>query len=351
MSERLHLAMPLEVDGWEVIESLEGLSLFDFDGYRDLANNAIAVLHDVQGIWREHQGADGEWSEQATAVMSKVLRLAYNIRQSHQRYGEPLSDRIRSSVGVYGESPISNAQLEAAMAMSSACWALRTLANWLEWFETELYRVRPDLVERIEKQDPEGFAALVERRRGDLVSAESEALEGVRRYLGEADVYLARATGTLREVEALNSVRKKKSEDGKKAGSGNSHPDSVTQTEAVERCDSTVREARKILRNNPKTPLEGPGGVVSRLAKARIYGSRTKIRSNLRSVGILPESTRLKGAALRAAIRSEAEALVDSNPSITEHELLDRIVASKKYGVEATVRNHLTALGLLKSKN
>lgn len=103
MSERLHLAMPLEVDGWEVIESLEGLSLFDFDGYRDLTNDAIAVLHEVQGIWREHRGEDGEWSGQATGVMSEVLRLAYNIRQSHQRYGEPLSDRIRFSVGLYGE--------------------------------------------------------------------------------------------------------------------------------------------------------------------------------------------------------------------------------------------------------
>lgn len=285
MSERLYLAMPLEVDGWEVVESLEGLSLFDFDGYRDLANDAIAVLHDVQGIWREHQGADGEWSEQATGVMSEVLRLAYNIRQSHQRYGEPLSDRIRSSVGVYGESPISNAQLEAAMAMSSACFALRMLANWLEWFETELYRVRPDLVERIEKQDPEGFAALVERRRGDLVSAESEALEGVRRYLGEAGVYLASARGTLRELEALESVRKKKSEEGKRVGEFNRSPKSASQKKKAETRAVIKEKAESILRNRPGVSRRE---VVSALLAAGV-ASRPTIKKHLDDLSLLVE--------------------------------------------------------------
>lgn len=347
MSERLYLAMPLEVEGWEVVESLEGLSLFDFDGYRDLANDAIAVLHDVQGIWREHQGADGEWSEQATAVMSEVLRLAYNIRQSHQRYGEPLSDRIRSSVGVYGESPISNAQLEAAMAMSSACFALRMLANWLEWFETELYRVRPDLVERIEKQDPEGFAALVERRRGDLVSAESEALEGVRRYLGEADVYLARATGTLRETEALDSVRRKQAEEGRKAGGYNRTPESESQKLKADNTARIGKKADEILR---VTPGIKRAELVKKIASA-LDLSGTTVRIRLNELGILQLPVQSKGKARRKEICEEAQALIDSSPSITERELLDRIVASKKYGVEATVRNHLTALGLYKSKN
>lgn len=285
MSERLYLAMPLEVDGWEVIESLEGLSLFDFDGYRDLANDAIAMLHDVQGIWREHQGADGEWSEQATGVMSEVLRLAYNIRQSHQRYGEPLSDRIRSSVGLYGESPISNAQLEAAMAMSSACWALRLLANWLEGFEIELYRVRPDLVERMEKQDPEGFAALVERRRGDSALAETEALEGVRRYLGESGMYLARARGTLREVEALDSVRKKKSEEGKRVGEFNRSPDSVSQKKKAETQAAIKKKAESILRSRPGASRKE---VVSALLAAGV-ASRPTIKKHLDDLNLLTE--------------------------------------------------------------
>lgn len=285
MSERLLITSPLEVDGWEVIESLEELSLFEFDGYRDLSNDAIALLNEVQSMWREHQNADGEWPEHATSTASDVLRLAYNIRQGYQRYGDPLSDRIRSSIGLHSGSPISDGQLEGAMAMASACLALRVLGNWLEVFEIELYRVRPDLVARIESQDKQGFTQLIERRRDDLSASETESLERVHGYLSEASIYLTKAKGTLREKEALASARKKQSQAGEKGGHGNRKADSVAQQKKAATRERIKDAACRVISSRPGISRRD---LVSSLFSADI-ATRPTIKAHLDALGILTE--------------------------------------------------------------
>lgn len=198
MSERLYLAAPLEIDGWEVVECLDSHTLFE--EFSERVDDALSLLREGQSHWREHQ-TDGEWSATAVDTVGEVRRLAYNIRQSFQRYGD-LAACIRSSIGSRDEVSISDAQYVAALSMDRACRVIEILASWLSDFDAALYSVRPDLVELIAEKDPEGFADLLSRRRAECAQGEIDTRESVADYLGEARRYMSQADGIAQKAEA-----------------------------------------------------------------------------------------------------------------------------------------------------
>lgn len=199
MSEHLYIAAPLDVDGWEVIECLESHTLFG--EFAERVDDALSLLREGQSHWREHQTADGEWSATAVDTVGEVRRRAYNIRQSFQRYGD-LAACIRSSIGNSGELGISDAQYVAALAMDRACWVIESLASWLSDFDGALYSVRPDLVELIAENDPDGFADLLARRRAECAQGEIDTRECVADYFGEARRYMSQADEIAQKAEA-----------------------------------------------------------------------------------------------------------------------------------------------------
>ena len=185
MADRLRIAAPLEVDGWEIIEALEEHALFD--EFAERIDTAIGLLHEGQALWREHL-KDGEWSSEAGHTVAEVRRLAYNIRQRIERDSSDLAPCIRWAVGA--SSTVTDSQCVAALAMDRACWALETLARWLADFDSDLHGVSSPDVRALLEESPTAFAGLVETLRGDCAQSEMETRERVADLLGTSRHYM-----------------------------------------------------------------------------------------------------------------------------------------------------------------
>jgi len=288
VSEHLYLAAPLDIEGWEIVECLESHILFkEFD---ERVDDALALVREGQSHWREHQTADGEWSATAADTVGEVRRLAYNIRQSFQRYGGDLAACIRSSIGNSGEGGISDAQYVAALAMDRACRVIETLASWLSDFDGALYSVRPDLVELIAENDPDGFADLLSRRRAECAQGEMDTRESVAELLGEARRYIFIAGAYARPV--LGDIKRAKITAAAKKGGVGSVESRRDKIEKSGRNKAICDAARRLLR----------GGCAERDVTGKIVGTdaalglgRKMIGNILRDEGILFKKTKKKG--------------------------------------------------------
>lgn len=284
MNERLYLAAPLEIEGWEVVECLDSHTLFE--EFAERVDDALSLLHEGQSHWREHQTADGEWSAPAGDAVGEVRRLAYNIRQSFQRYGGDLAACIRSSIGNSGEAGISDAQYVAALAMDRACRVIEALASWLSDFDGVLYSVRPDLVELIAENDPDGFADLLSRRRAECAQGEMDTRESVAELLGEARRYIviadAYACPVLGDIE-----RYRRGAAAKKGGIGSVE----TRRNKIQDSgrNTAICEAARRLLNSGCAEREVVGKI---LGTGAALGLGAKmIRNILQTEGILEKKT------------------------------------------------------------
>ncbi|WP_141133408.1 hypothetical protein [Pseudomonas segetis] len=183
-----YLASPLDIEAWEVIETLEQYVLYD--EFAERIEYALQLLEEGQRHWQEHQSPDGEWSEISIMVVSEVRRLSYNISQKLQISDLDIAACIRSTVGISSESNVSNSQCMAALAIDRACRAIETLGKWLADFQQEFHTTSPETLDAIARESPDDFEALINEPRREWAQVEMETRENTAEILGNARHYL-----------------------------------------------------------------------------------------------------------------------------------------------------------------
>lgn len=284
LSSPYYLAAPLEIEEWEVIETLEQYVLYD--EFAERIDYALQLLEEGQRHWQEHQSPDGEWSEISIKVVSEVRLLSYNISQKLQFSDLDIAACIRSTVGISSESNVSNSQCMAALAMDRACRAIETLGKWFADFQQEFHTTSPKTLDAIARESPDDFEVLINKPRREWAQAEMEARENTAEILGNARHYLTLAAVYASPI--LSGAEKIKiSAAARKRGlsSAEQRQDAVT-----ERNDKICAEARRLRKNgvvekdlvrmiaNSATAEKEPGG-------AKL--SKKQIRNILKAGGIL----------------------------------------------------------------
>ncbi|MFU4908335.1 hypothetical protein ACM7ZU_12400 [Pseudomonas aeruginosa] len=288
MDNRLYLNAPLEIEGWEIVETLEHLTLFC--EFRERIEDALELIQFGQKHWQGHMHHDGEWSVLAMQTVAEVRCLAYNIWQSFQRSSDDLARCIRWSVGLSSaDSSVTDSQCVAALAMDRACRAIETLARWLEGFDAELYGTNPGVVAALAEEAPDHFEELLTALRQEGAMEEMEARESAADLLGTARHYM-----TLADVYAsplLSSTEKVRiSAAASKAGRNSV----AVRQEAVAARNANICSHGRRLLDGGKSEREIVGiiaGTDSALKKAggtdRL--SKKQIRNILVAGGVLPE--------------------------------------------------------------
>lgn len=286
MNDRLYLGSPLGIEGWEVIERLEGFALFE--EFRERLEDALAVIHEGQALWADHLDSDGVWSEQALCAVADVRRQATSILQ---RLPDPMADfatSIRWSVRWSADVNATDAQCVAALALDRACRAIETLAAWLADFDADLGGDSSELLSELAKEAPQEFAVFLAdaRLRGAL--AEVEARERAADLLGVARHYMTLA----RVYESPLMSSQEKSRISAAASKAGRHSAEVRQGAAADRNKAICAHGRRLLQDGraerdlvgiilgTDSALKSPGGQEKLSAK--------QIRNILRLGGVIP---------------------------------------------------------------
>lgn len=295
MSGSLYIGVPLGIDGWEIIESLEHFTLFG--EYRSGIEDAIRLLQEGQGCWQSHLSEDGEWSEAALQSVAEVRRLSFNIWQNYQRYGDDLARSIRWSVGINTESGVTDRQCVAALAMDRACRAIEVLTNWLADFDTELYAGSPDDVTALANESPALFRRFVEEVRHEHAPAECHARESSASLLSAAQGVLHLAsmcdrqhmgatelTSLISEAVETALPRALREKHQQRASRGGKRGSETKRSEAAVAAGKTCETAREIKRTeNNLTDSE-----LVKLLADRLILSEPTVRTHLRTEGLYP---------------------------------------------------------------
>lgn len=248
VSDRFRVATPLEVDGWEIIEALEQHALFD--EFTKRLDTAIDLLHEGQALWRNHL-KDGQWSIEATQTVAEVRRLAYNIRQRFDGASGDLATCIRWAVSA--GSTVTDSECVAALAMDRACWAIESLAAWLEGIDQRLAGCANGVGALMPASEGQR-TALVQLVRDNQAVIEMETRERVADLLGEARHYM-----TIAQVYAsplMSAMDKARiSAAASKAGRSSA---SVRQEGTSDRNRRICAAGRRMLENGvPKRDVAG----------------------------------------------------------------------------------------------
>jgi hypothetical protein len=240
LSSKFYLSSSLDIDGWEIVEALEHLALYD--EFAERIDAALELIRKGQQHWANHQN-DGEWSDESTCVLADVRRLSYNIRQRFDRTPIDLPSCIRESIGASSESTVSDCQYVAALAIDRACRTVEVLARWLTDFDADVYTGGREELLALAKNDPNSFKVVLSEVRREQAQLEIEARENVADLMGAARYYM-----TLASVYASpllsNSEKIRISAAARKAGNNSA---AIRREATADRNRSICSHAKRLL--------------------------------------------------------------------------------------------------------
>lgn len=270
MSNKFYLRVPLDIDGWEDIEALEHLTLYD--EFAERIDDAVELIREGQQHWASHQDDGGEWSADAVRVLAEVRRLSPGIRQRFDQSQDDLPRCIRWTVGESSESAVTDCQCVAALAIDRACGAIEVLGRWLRDVDADLYADgRKDVIALVER-DPDSFDVLLSEVRHEQAHLEIEARESTADLMGAARHYM-----TLARVYAspLLSSRDKIriSATARKAGNNSA---TVRREASADRNQSICSHAKRLL-SDGRSEREIVGIIVGTDSALKTPGGTAKL--------------------------------------------------------------------------
>lgn len=286
MNDPLYLSSPLGVEGWEVIEQLEGFALFE--EFRERIEDALTVIHEGQALWVDHLDSDGVWSEQALCAVADVRRQATNILQ---RLSDPMADfatSIRWSVRWSADVNATDAQCVAALALDRACRAIETLARWLADFDADLGGAGSELLSELAQEAPKEFAEFLADARFKGALAEVEARERTADLLGVARHYMTLA----RVYESPLMSSQEKSRISAAASKAGRHSVAIRREAVAERDKAICAHGHRLLQGG-RAARELVGIILGTDSALKSPGGQEKlsdkqIRNILRAGGVIP---------------------------------------------------------------
>ncbi len=240
MNRKFHVGAPLNIEGWEIVETLEQFTLYD--EFADRIDTALELIREGQELWGSHQKG-GEWSAESVRVLTNVRRLSTNISQRFERSMDDLPRCISWTIGESSNSDITDSQFIAALAIDRACRAIETLERWLRGFDTDLSSGNLERLHTSIAETSDDFAAFVEEVRHHQAYLEIEARETVADLTGKARYYM-----TLANIYAsplLSSSDKTRiSAIARKAGKSSA---AIRREATIDRNQSICAHARRLL--------------------------------------------------------------------------------------------------------
>lgn len=277
MSKNFYLSAPLDIEGWEVVETLKRFTLYD--EFSERINDALELIRQGQEHWASHQ-VDGEWSAEATRVQANVRQLSSNIRNQFQRDENDLPRCIRWVIGESQNLAITDSQYIAALAIDRACRVIETFERWMNGFDTDLCAGDVETLPALIKEASDEFADYFEDVRHEQARLEIEARESAAELTGFARYYM-----TLANVYASpllsNTEKVRISAAARKAGNSSA----AMRREATRDRDASICSHAKRLLNDGRSEREIVGIIVGTDSALRTPGSTVKLsRKQIRNI-------------------------------------------------------------------
>ena len=169
---------PLNISGSDLLEPIADTALFRV--VEDEVGRAVDLFNAAK-TYLASLPSDTPASADALATAAReIRRSAYNIQQSHNRYGGSIITHIRSS-RLAIDASLTDANCLAALALDRACWAVKVIGDWLIEFDEQC---PPDA-------DADAF-------RNECAAEERDALASARDYLEMAANCLSEAEASTR---------------------------------------------------------------------------------------------------------------------------------------------------------
>lgn len=270
------ISAPLDVEGWEVVESLEDYALYP--EYEARIDECLQLIAEGQAFWQPYRDtatADdaGSWQPVAEHTVGEVRRLAYNIRQLAERYGGDLAGHVRSSLGAYGDD-IADPAYVAAMGIDRACRAIERISRWLVDFDDELAAdwgpaLKATLVER-----PDLYEVRINQTRNACAIGEGETREALAELVATAKRYIEQAANMQLAENARTQLARK---GGQKSG--------VKRRKNNEERDKAICDKGRALQRRGVADHE-LSGVIAQTIEAEGLTSKS-IRRILREGGVI----------------------------------------------------------------
>lgn len=190
MNSKFYLSAPLNIEGWEIVETFERYTLYD--EFAERLDDALELILEGQEHWASHL-TDGEWSDESIRVLANVRRLSYNIRQQFERTRDDLPQCIHWTIGESSNSAITDSQYIAALAIDRACRVIESLERWLRGFDKNLCAGNSENLAVLISDSTDDFMELVEEVRHEQPHLEIEVREAAADFLGTARYYMTLA--------------------------------------------------------------------------------------------------------------------------------------------------------------
>lgn len=240
MSNRFHLSDPLNIEGWEIVETFERFTLYE--EFAERIDDALDLIRNGQEHWASHL-KDGEWSVESVRVLANVRRLSSNISQQFERSRDDLPRCIRWVAGESANSAINDSQYIAALAIDRACRAIETLERWLSGFDTDVCSGNLESLAALNGEASNDVAEFMTEVRHELAHLEIEAREAVADLIGTARNYMTLANVYASPV--LSSADKIRiSATARKAGYSSAN---IRREAVIDRNQSICSHAKRLL--------------------------------------------------------------------------------------------------------
>lgn len=269
VSNKFYLGAPLDIEGWEVVETLERFTLYD--EFVDRIDDALEVIRQGQEHWLSHQ-TNGKWSVESVRVLANVRPLSYNILKQFERFTDDLPRCIRWTLGESANSAITDSQYIAALAIDQACRVIETLERWLRGFDEDLCAGNIENLTALIAGASDDFTDFVEEVRREKPHLEIEAREAVADLMGTARYYM-----TLANVYAsplLSSADKIRiSATARKAGNSSV---AIRREASIDRNESICSHAKRLL-SDGRPEREIVGIIVGTESALKMPGGTAKL--------------------------------------------------------------------------
>lgn len=184
------LGHPLEIDTNAPPKLLEECVLYP--EFAERFADALDLIDEGQDLWESFYVGGQGWAPLASNAVSAVSSMAFNIRQSFNRYPEAgLANAIRHSR--LDSTGVSDAQLVAALAMDNACRAIQCLWGWIDWIEDDARKADPARAADMSMGWPDTYLKMINDHRASFPHLEIEARESTAIYMGDARNYMTLA--------------------------------------------------------------------------------------------------------------------------------------------------------------
>ncbi|MCF5776770.1 hypothetical protein GIV40_06695 [Pseudomonas poae] len=271
------MSAPLEIEGWEIVETFERFTLYD--EFADRIDEALELIRQGQEQWASHQ-TDGEWSAESVRVLANVRRLSYNISQQFERSSDDLPRCIHWTIGESSNSAITDSQYIAALAIDRACRVIETLERWLSGFDKDLGAGNFENLAALNADASNDSVEFVEEVRHEQAYLEIEARETAADVMGSARYYM-----TLADVYAsplLSNIEKTRiTAAARKAGNSSA----AVRREATRDRDESICSHAKRLLSDGRSEREIVGIIAGTDSALRAPGSTVKLsRKQIRNI-------------------------------------------------------------------